>query len=74
MLSVPPEIRALIISQLEIKDLSSLTQTSHAMLDCCVPYLWEDIKAEWLFDLLPGAHFERIGPSGAHRSILLYHL
>ncbi|KAF8602446.1 hypothetical protein BDV93DRAFT_607484 [Ceratobasidium sp. AG-I] len=57
MLSLPPEICALIISKVELPDLASLVRTSHAMLDRFVPYLWRNVEAEWLFALLPGADF-----------------
>ncbi|KAF8602450.1 hypothetical protein BDV93DRAFT_524043 [Ceratobasidium sp. AG-I] len=65
MLSLPPELCALIVIQVEIKDLAHLARTSHAMLDRFVPYLWQDVKAAWLLQLLRGALFEqehRYGP------------
>ncbi|KAF8602448.1 hypothetical protein BDV93DRAFT_607486 [Ceratobasidium sp. AG-I] len=57
MLSLPPEICALIATRVQTKDLAHLARTSRAMLNRLVPYLWEDVKAGWLLVLLPGANF-----------------
>ena len=65
MLSLPPELCALIVSQVETKDLAHLARTSHAMLECFVPYLWEDVNAAWLLALLQGASFHYRKPKCA---------
>lgn len=39
------------------------------MLDCAVPYLWEDVRAEPLFALLLGAHSERHEFAGESESV-----
>ncbi|KAF8602440.1 hypothetical protein BDV93DRAFT_524035 [Ceratobasidium sp. AG-I] len=62
MLSLPPEICALIVAQVGTKDLAHLARTSHTMLARFVPYLWTNVRAESLLALLPGARFERITP------------
>ncbi|KAF8602444.1 hypothetical protein BDV93DRAFT_607482 [Ceratobasidium sp. AG-I] len=68
MLSLPPELCVLILSEVEIKDIASLARTSHAMLDRFVPYFWEDVKARWLIALLPDVYgmAERSGQTGTH--------
>lgn len=67
MLSLPPEISALIVSQIKKRDVASLAWTSHAMLDRFVPYLWDHVRAQSLLALLQGASF-----NGAKRSGTLY--
>ncbi|KAF8602443.1 hypothetical protein BDV93DRAFT_557448 [Ceratobasidium sp. AG-I] len=63
MLCLPSELCALIVAQVGIKDLAQLAQTSHAMLDRFVPYLWEDVNAAWLLTLPQGSSFYDTKPN-----------
>ncbi|KAF8602441.1 hypothetical protein BDV93DRAFT_607481 [Ceratobasidium sp. AG-I] len=64
MLSLPPEISTLIVAEFRLRDLSHLAQTSHAMLDRFVPFLWENVESDYLFELLPGADFDQTKRGG----------
>ena len=74
MLSIPPEICALIAVQVRTSELAHLALTSRAMLDRFVPYVWENVKAECLLALLQGARFEQVKSRTGSRGVFCFEI